>query len=81
MFSTDIFQITTNREIHTHNTRRAPRLHLPLASTSMRQKTIAIFGAEVWNMIPMNIQQQTFAGFCRSLKSFVTTLNFHLSRL
>ena len=54
----DIFNdfYTRNRNVHGRNTRQASDLHVPYGRLDIRQNSMKIHGANMWNSIPVNIK-------------------------
>ena len=69
-FSSNYF--IQNSSIHEYSTRSANKLHIPFGRLDIRNFSIRIHGAKVWNSLPSFVKQS------RSLDIFKNTLRKHL---
>ena len=70
----DIFKdfYTRNRNVHGHNTRQASDLHVPYGRLDIRQNSMKIHGANMWNSIPENIKiSESIIVFKQRLRNFL----------
>ena len=71
----DIFNdfYTRNRNVHGRNTRQASDLHVPYGRFDIRQNSMKIHGANMWNSIPENIKisQKSIIVFKQRLRNFL----------
>ena len=70
----DIFKdfYTRNRNVHGHNTRQASDLHVPHGRLDIRQNSMKIHGANMWNSIPENIKiSESIIVFKQRLRNFL----------
>ena len=70
----DIFNdfYTRNRNVHGHNTRQASDLHVPYGRLDIRQNSMKIHGANMWNSIPENIKiSESIIVFKQRLRNFL----------
>ena len=63
---------TRNNSIHEYNTRGANEIHVPFGRLDIRNFSIRIHGAKVWNSLPSFVKQS------RSLELFKNTLRNYL---
>ena len=61
---------TRNRNVHGRDTRQASDLHVPYGRLDIRQNSMKIHGANMWNSIPENIKISIIV-FKQRLRSFL----------
>ena len=70
---------TTNKQIHTHNTRQSHKFHLPLPTTTAEMHHILYHGAKLWNELPNHITNiANKLSFKKHLKKhYINTYDIH----
>ena len=74
----DIFNdfYTCNRNIHGRETRQASDLHVPYGRLDIRQNSMKIHGANMWNSIPENVKMSESVNlFKQRLRNFLLDWN------
>ena len=74
----DIFNdfYTCNRNIHGRETRQASDLHVPYGRLDIRQNSMKIHGANMWNSIPENVKMsESVYLFKQRLRNFLLDWN------